>query len=238
MKPTTPAMQQLATTGALGLLGAAAALGMFASACSPAAPRLYAQNATIRVESDPGVPLAGVPLVSDGKTVTFTTREGLAQVRMTGRDGDLFHVAIVCPEGFIPASAVEFDVLVRRGENAAHVPEFGARCARAVRRAVVAVRTTNGANLPVVHLGRQVGKTDASGAATVALDVRPGADVELVIDTRAAKKIHPQNPVLSFKAKDQDDFVVLDQSFTVDKAAVARFAPRAPKVPTALGGGE
>lgn len=237
MKPTTATLQALATS-ALGLLGAAAALGTFASACAPAVPRLYAQDATIRVESDPGVPLANVPLVFDGKTLALTTSDGVAQVRMTGRDGDFFHVGVVCPEGFVPASAVEFDVLVRRGENAAHVPEFGARCARAVRRAVVAVRTTNGANLPVLHLGRQVGKTDASGAATMALDVRPGADVELVIDTRSAKKVHPQNPVLSFKARDQEDFVVLDQAFTIDKPPAVRAAPRGPRLPTSIGPAE
>ncbi len=233
---TTPSQKALAErrSAALGLLGAAAALGGLTSACAPTVPRIYAQDATIRVESDPGVPLAGVPLVFDGKKLALTSSDGLAQLTMRGRDGDVFHVGVVCPPGFTAAAAVEFDLLVRRGESASQTPEFSTRCARTLRSAVVAVRTTNGANLPVLHLGRPVGKTDAAGAATVALEVTPGADVELVLDTRGAKKIHPQNPILSFKARDQDDFVVLDQSFTVDKAVVVRVAPRGPRLPTVI----
>jgi len=225
------------TTTGVGLLGAAALLGNLSSACTPVVPHLYAQDATIRVESDPGVPLAGVPLVYDGKTLALTAPNGRAKLRMTGKDGDMFHFGVVCPEGFVAASSVEFDVLVRRSETEAQVPEFATRCARALRRAVIAVRANNGANLPVLHLGREVAKTDISGAATIALDVKPGEDIELVLDTRAAKKVHPQNPVLSWKAQDRDDFVVLDQTFTVDKPVAARraAAPKAPQVARPLG---
>jgi hypothetical protein len=233
--PPTP-LRQLATTTGLGLLGAAALLANLSSACAPVVPRIYAQDATIRVESDPGVPLADVPLVYDGKTLAKTAENGRATLRMNGKDGDVFHVGVVCPEGFVAASSVDFDVLVRRGENDGHVPEFATRCARALRRAVVAVRANNGANLPVLHLGREVARTDASGAATIALDVKPGADVEIVLDTRAAKKFHPQNPVLSFKAQDHDDIVVLDQTFTVDKPIVVRRTARGPQVARPLGG--
>jgi hypothetical protein len=236
MKNST-VLQAVASTGALGLLGAAAALATLTSACSPTIPRVYVQDATVRVESDPGVPLAGVTLMFDGKQLARTTSDGLAQLRMSGRDGDTFHVGVVCPDGFVAAAPVEFDLLVRRGESA-RIPEFATRCARSVRRAVVAVRANNGANLPVLYLGRQVAKTDSAGAATLALDVRPGSDVELVIDTRASKKVHPQNPVLSFKARDQDDFVVLDQSFTVDKVTALKVVARGPRLPTALGAHE
>ena len=231
-------LRRLATTSGLGLVGAAALLAHATSACAPVVPRIYAQDATVRVESDPGVPLADVPLMYDGKTLVKTAGNGRATVRMSGKDGDVFHFAVVCPEGFVAASSVDFDVLVRRGENQAHVPEFATRCARALRRAVVAVRANHGPNLPVVYLGREVARTDASGAATVMLDVKPGSDVELLLDTRAAKKVHPQNPVLAFKSQDHDDFVLLDQTFIVDKPPVARraAAPKGPQIAQPLGG--
>ena len=77
---------------------------------------------------------------------------------------------------------------------------------------------------------------DASGATTLALDVKPGADIEFVLDTHEFKKLHPQNPVLAFKAKEQDDIVALDQTFTIDKPIVRRVVVKGPTLPRALGG--
>jgi hypothetical protein len=206
------------------------------AACAPAVPAVHAQDAVIRVESDPGSPVAGAKVTFDGRTLAETSREGSARLHMTGLDGDVFHVTVACPEGYEPASALAFDVLVRRGLDAGRTPEFVGRCARAERRAIVVVRATNGPNLPVVYLGREVARTDASGAATVGIDVHPGDDVELTLDTRGAKKLHPQNPALSFKAPERDDLVMLDQKFTVEKTVV-RVVHRRPSIPQALGGG-
>ena len=107
--------------------------------------------------------------------------------------------------------------MVVRREEAGRLPEFAARCTRTTRRAVVAVRATNGPRLPILYLGREVGRTDASGAATLGLDVQPGTDVELVLDTRGVKRIHPASPTLSFKAASTDDVVLLDQKFILDR---------------------
>ncbi len=228
---------QSAATAAFGLLGAAAAIASATTTgCAPAAPRVFGQDAIIRVESDPGVPIDGAVVTYEGKLLVKTSNDGRARLRLAGHDGDTFRVAIGCPEGFQLVGASEVDILVRRAEETKSIPEFSARCARLTRRAVVAIRAQNGAFLPVMQLGREIGRTDASGAATIALDVAPGSDVELVLDTRGQKKIHPQNPVLGFKAPDRDDMFVLDQVFTVDKAPVVRFAPRGPKLPRALGG--
>ncbi len=233
----TPSLLQKVTTTCIGLLGAATALASLAmSSCAPAQPRIHAQDAVIRVESDPGVPIAGATVVFAGRTLTHTTADGRAQLHMTGKDGDVFHLTVGCPQGFQPAAALEFDILVRRTDEATTIPEFGARCVKAMRRAVIAVRASNGPNLPVLHLGREIGRTDPSGATTLALDVKPGADIELVLDTHDFKKLHPQNPVLSFKAKDQDDIFALDQSFTIDKPIIRRVVARGPSIPKPLGG--
>ena len=225
-------------TAAIGLLGAATMLASsLSSGCSPASPRMFWQEAIVRVESDPGVPLASAAVLFDGKRLTETNVDGSARLRMAGREGDVFRIGVVCPDGFNAAGAPDFDVVVQSTESATRVPEFSSRCGRATRRAVVALRASNGPNLPVLYLGKPVAKTDASGAATVALDVRPGSDVELVLDTHAAKKIHPQNPVLGFKAEDKDDVVFLDQAFTVDKPAAVRVVAKGPTLARPLGGG-
>jgi hypothetical protein len=222
--------------GKLTIMRALALAAPSFAACAPAVPAVHAQEAVIRVESDPGTPVAGAKVTFDGRTLAETSNEGRARRRMTGHDGDVFHIAVGCPEGFEPASELAFDVLVRHGLDAGRAPEFVGRCARAERRAIVVVRATNGPNLPVLYLGREVARTDASGAATLGLDVHPGDDVELTLDTRGAKKPHPQNPALSFKAPERNDLVMLDQKFTVEKTIV-RVVHRRPSIPRALGGG-
>lgn len=206
------------------------------AACRPPAPELRVQSAIICVESEPGAPVANATIVAGGNAITRTNATGRAALEVRGRDGDVFHFTVGCPEGTEPASALDFDVLVRRSlEDRA--PEFTARCAPSSRRTVVAVRAAGGSNLPVVYLGREVARTDTSGAATVVLDLHPGDEVELLLDTREAPKLHPQNPILSFKAEKREDILVLDQKFTVDKPPVRRFVAQKPNVPRQLGGG-
>lgn len=225
-------------TAALGLLGAATVLAStMSSGCAEAKPLMHWQEAIIRVESDPGVPLASAAVLFDGKRLAETTADGSARLRMAGREGDIFRIAVACPDGFTGAAASELEVVVQSTEGAPRVPEFSSRCGRVTRRAVVAVRANNGPHLPVLYLGRPIGKTDASGAATVALDVRPGSDVELVLDTHDAKKLHPQNPVLGFKAEDKDDLVLLEQAFAVDRPRVVRVVAKGPTIARPLGGG-
>jgi hypothetical protein len=199
--------------------------------CAPAAPHVFTQDAVIRVESEGG-PVAGAEVSSGGKVMSKTLDDGRVQLRMNGREGDVFHVEVGCPEGYRPTGAHEFELLVRRAEDG-RSPELTARCSRTRRRALVAVRANNGAELPILHLGKEVGRTDKSGAATVVMDVMPGEDVELVLDTRGKKKIHPQNPVLSFRCADHEDVFVVDQTFTVDKPPPPAVA-RGPVVPRNL----
>lgn len=220
-----------------GIPLAVVSLAAVVEACAPAVPKTFAQDALFRVESDPGVPIPGAVISSGGEVITRTSGTGRAQLRMTGRDGDVFKVLVACPEKFEPASQLDFDLVVRRTVEE-RVPEFVARCVPSQRRALVAVRTTNGPDLPIVHMGKEIARTDAAGAATVVLDVHPGDDVELVLDTHARPKVHPQNPALAFKASNRDDaVVVLEQVFTIDRAPARRIAAQKPAVPRALGGG-
>jgi len=193
---------------------AVAALAL-AGGCAPPTPRIFTQDALVRVESD-GAPIAGAAVSSGGKVLSKTAKDGRVQLRMSGHDGDVFHLDVACPPGFHPSGTHEFDLLVRRAEDG-RSPEVTIRCARSRRTALVAVRANNGPSLPIMHLGREIGRTDASGAATLVMEITPGEDVELVLDTRSSKKIHPQNPVLSFRGHESDDVVVVDQTFTVDK---------------------
>ena len=97
---------------------------------------------------------------------------------------------------------------------------------------VIGIRAENGSNLPVTYLGKEVGRTDACGTAHIVLSVKANEQLALVLDTKSggdkAPKLRPESPSLTFVAKDQDDFVTLEQKSEVEKPAPARrrAAPR------------
>jgi len=188
----------------------------------------------VHVTSDPGVPLAGAQILSGTKNVGTTNDAGAARVKFGGKEGDQVELTVVCPTDYEPPPS-PLSIGLRRLSPGSPPPQFAARCAPTLRTAVVGVRADRGPNLPVTYLGRTVGHTDASGAALFVLRVKPAEAIAITLDTtgKGGELLHPQNPTLTFVAKDQDDFVVLDQFFKVDKKPGA-VHPKEPSRPTPL----
>ena len=178
-----------------------------------------------------GKPVEGARILSQGNAVGTTVADGSAALRFVGTEGELYDLAVECPAGLrSPGKPVR--VTLRRLEGPASRPEYAAVCARALQTVVVAVRAENGPNLPVYHLGKEVARTDASGAAHVALRLAPEESFDLKIGTEASgDALRPQSPTASFVVKDRDEVLLFDQRFTVEKKRV-RGGPK--KGPTKL----
>ncbi len=191
-------------------------------------------EAQVVAESDPGQPVAGVEIQSGTRVVAKTDATGIARIRFGGKDGDQVELTVKCPADYDSPSA-PLVVPLRRLAKGSQLPKFEARCAPALRTVVVGVRAEKGPNLPVVYLGRTVARTDASGAAIFTAKVRPTEQVAVLLGTgeKGAEQLRPQSPTLTFVAKDYDDFVVLDQAFTVEKKP-AHYQPRPINRPTPL----
>ena len=80
---------------------------------------------------------------------------------------------------------------------------------------VVVVRAENGPYLPVLHLGRAQGTTDAAGVATLLFQDAPDEQIDLQLDTSKQPLLRPVNPHLTFRIGQHDDVVPLDAKFTV-----------------------
>lgn len=182
------------------------------------------------VSSDPGHGVEGVRLSIGDRELATTDAEGRARVSLQGAEGDSVAIAVVCPGGF-QSPAEPITVSLRRLSSGSRAPSFAARCAPLTRTVVVGIRTENGPDLPVLYLGKEVGRTDASGAAHVVLTVKANEQITLALDTKAGDgkraKLRPESPTLTFIAKDKDDFVTLEQKFELERAPVRRrSAPR------------
>ena len=194
------------------------------------------QIITVRVESDPGRPLQGADLIYNGQKVAQTDANGVGKLRLGGRDGELFDITVACPQGHAsPERPIQ--VMLRRLADPTKSPEYSASCPPSTRSVVVAVRAAGAPNVPVTYLGREVARTDESGAAHVLLKLQPGEQFELTIDTHdKGPDLRPQNPAQSFTVGQRNDVFTFDQKF--ERIASARpfrsFGPAKPKGPVKI----
>jgi hypothetical protein len=191
----------------------------------------------IRVTGDPGKPLAGVVVSRDRVEVARTNQEGVAAFDLQGADGDTVAMDVSCPTGFkSPADPIA--VRLRRLSDAKQRAEYEVSCPPTIRKVVVAVRATNGKNLPVLYLGQELARTDASGAAHIELEAAPDDTIELLLGTseKGNERLKPQNPSAKFVVKNQDDVFVFTTDFVIEpeKRVAVAARPKEPQGPTRI----
>ncbi|MEQ9320138.1 MAG: hypothetical protein RIF41_13320 [Polyangiaceae bacterium] len=176
------------------------------------------QTVVIRVNSDPGKPLKGADVLFGGSKVGVTGADGAAEIKLAGRDGEVFDVSVACPKGFeSPKTPVR--VTLHRLAEEGKRPEYTVQCPPKTRTIVIAVRADGVEDLPVTLLDREIARTDSSGAAHVVLTLEPGEQFELVLDTSDEKfeNLKPQNPFMSFSVSQSDDIFAFDPKFEREK---------------------
>jgi hypothetical protein len=212
---------------ALGAMAAASA----ASGCKdleppPPAPfQLY-----VKVESDPGLAVVGAVVSRNNKTLATTGADGRALLTFAGEEGEgaMANVSVKCPDTFQSPTKPLVLKLTRLADKT-KIPEYGVSCPPMLRKVVVAVKAENGPFLPVVYLNRQITKTDASGAAHFALEVAPGAQFNVTLDTSDNSRLKPVSPSKPFTVGQTDDILVFEQKFDVEKPKVFVYRPNIPR---------
>lgn len=189
----------------------------------------------IIVESDPGVPLAQVPITNAGTTVATTDEHGHAMMSLKGAEGTTMTFGIDCPPSYTSPKPVPIEL--RRIADKSLRPEYKVLCPPKLRTVVVAVRADRGPNLPVVYLGQEVARTDASGAAHVSLQLPPSHTFQLMLKTsdgdEASARLRPQDPVATFQLKNHDEVMAFNQAFTVERKVI-RATKKRPVGPTRI----
>jgi hypothetical protein len=180
---------------------------------------------SVRVESDPGIPVTGATIARSNRPLGVTDQAGRSTLRLDGVEGEITDVTVTCPDGFqTPPKPI--NIRLTRLAEKSKIPEYAVRCPPSMRRVVVAVRADNGPNLPVLYLDKAVTRTDGSGAASFALEVPPGSQFSVALATTERKDLKPINPTKVFLVSQQDDVFLFDQRFELEK----KKAPPAPTV--------
>lgn len=226
------ALREGARTAGTALVALTALLTLAASSCKnldPPPPPPF--QIFIRIESDPGRPVAGATVTRNTKTLGTTGPDGRTMLTLTGAEGETVDVAVKCPDAFTSPQKLT-TVRLTRFADKSKVPEYTVACPPMLRRVVVAVKAENGPNLPVVYLNKVITRTDVSGAAHFALEVAPNTQFQVTLDTAENGRLKPVSPSKPFTVPSHDDILVFDQKFDVEKVRV--FAAPRPNIPRAL----
>lgn len=216
MKPSSAAL----VAGCV--LGAAASAGCKDLDPPPPPPfQLY-----VKVESDPGRPVQAATVArANNKNPVSTGTDGRAMLTIAGAEGDVVDLFVKCPESFT-SPPKPIPVRLTRLADKSRIPEYAASCPPSLRKVVIAVKAENGPFLPVLYLNKMITKTDASGAAHFALEVAPGAQFNVTLDTAEHIKLKPVSPSKPFTVGQTDEILVWEQKFDVEKTRVVVFKPQ------------
>ncbi|CAN5923804.1 hypothetical protein BH11MYX4_BH11MYX4_10320 [soil metagenome] len=182
----------------------------------------------IRIESDPGQRITGAVVSRNNKPLGTTGPDGRTMLTLNGVEGETTDVTVKCPDAFM-SPPKPTSIRLTRFADKTKVPEYSVSCPPMLRRVVVAVKAENGPNLPVMYLNHMITRTDLSGAAHFALEVAPGAQFQVTLDTAENARLKPPSPSKPFTAPQHDEILVFDQKFEVERQKVVVFRPNIPK---------
>lgn len=183
---------------------------------------------SIRASTTRGAPVTGAEVMMAGVVLARSDAAGAAKVDVGGSEGDTFELQVRCPS---PLKSPAAPLVIRRLEIAGGDVEHAVKCEETRRTLVVVVRAEGGPDLPILYLGKEIGRTDASGAAHVRLDTDIKDRVELILGTDGAQMAgaHPQNPSATFEPADHDEVKEMSVTFKRDaKPKPHRVAPKGP----------
>jgi hypothetical protein len=173
----------------------------------------------VHVDSDPGQALTDLPILFNDAEVKRTDAKGDALIETKRPDGEVVTLVVKCPADSATPEPVR--VTVRRTEGQS-ITKFDRACRPQTRSIAVLVRAENGPNLPVMYLGKEVARTDSSGAAHYALKLKVGEPFTIGLSTNGNKddqKLRPPNPSVPLIVGEGDEVKLINIKFERPKAA-------------------
>lgn len=202
----------------------AACVAWGCSANADHAPSVQARF-SVHAASTDGSGLSGVILETDERRAS-TGADGTAELTLAGRDGERREIRVLCPENY-QSPPDPLLAAIRRPSNSQEF-RYDVLCTPLRHTVVVVARAINGSNLPILRLGREIGRTSEDGIAHALLSVQVGESLRLTLDTEQAAELLPRSPTFDFPGVERDEIVTINQVFErpPPPPKVRRFRPR------------
>ena len=179
----------------------------------------------IEARSEDGSAVSDVQISSGTEPLGHTGSNGRVELALSGDEGDRATLSVHCPTGFASPER-PLSVGLRHLSRGSPPPKFEVTCLRLVHSVLVGVLASSGPYLPILHLKQKVGETDEHGVAHVLLSAGNDERLTLTLDTSRSPGLRPQNPSLSFIARDHDEFVLLEHKFVEERPRAVRVVRR------------
>lgn len=214
---------------------ATAVLAALSAGCEEG-PKLRSYPVAVEATVD-GQPLAGVRIKAEGSELGVTDDSGALDASLLGTEGQRMRLEVACPEGYkeptelAPIVLRSMARLASEGEGPARAAtRVSVECRPTQRRAVLVVRADGKPDLPILVQGERVARTSADGVGHALLELEPGAELLVALDTSSLPQLRPKNPARRFRIEDEDTILLFDQPFAeAPKPKVHR--KRRPKPP-------
>jgi hypothetical protein len=187
---------------------------------------------SVHAQSTDGTSLAGVRLeASERRAVSGP--DGAVGLTLSGSEGERREIGVTCPEDYEAASS-SLVISIRRSADSTKPYHYDVTCTPLRHSVVVVARAVNGPNLPLLHLGAEIARTNEQGVAHAIIRVPAGESLRLTLDTEN-RGLLPEDPTFDFPAIDRDDIVTVNQIFDVPRTVKIRRPASKPKArPTRL----
>ncbi|MGE0790515.1 MAG: hypothetical protein AB7S26_32860 [Sandaracinaceae bacterium] len=221
---------------ALGIVVGFAVCVSLGAACEeePAPPPRFPFTFSAHTDRQP---MEGVSIRVNDQEIGVTDDHGQLRLDLTGPPGATVLVSARCPEGHRSPEQPQPHTLrvIQSLDPAASARgvQVSFECPPEYRDAVVVVRAHDRADLPVLVDGREVTRTDASGAAHVHMRMSPQTSFHVQIATASNERLRPRDPVMSYTVPDHDTIFTFDQRFEEEaRRRTGRRRSGPTKVPT------
>lgn len=192
-------------------------LAGLAGACGNHAPSSTHYQLQFDVVDDRGEAIAGVAIAVGDTQIGTTNGSGILRAEVSASKGDRYPLHRQCPERYENAGEVESIVFrdtkgLGGGKHAKiHVQ---LQCERQERVAALLVHADGRQGLPVLIDGVEVGRTGAGGFAHLRLDLRPGSQFQVAIDSSEHPSLRPVDPRRTMTVGSEDGLFVFDPVFS------------------------
>lgn len=186
------------------------------SACDEQRPSEISYEIAFKAVDDRGMELAGIAIKVGETLLGATDQNGSLRVEVQAREGEQYPLHAPCPKTYLPKDPPT--EIFFRGVTALHgeaLTQIDLRlvCARSSRVAALMVHADGYANMPILIDGVAQASTGPDGFAHLRLDLAPGAQFQVSLDSSVEPTLVPVNPSQTMSMGEEDGLFVFDPTF-------------------------
>lgn len=166
---------------------------------------------------DRGDAIADLEIAIGDTRIGSTDKSGLLRAEVNAHRGERFPLYAPCPDEYVeleaPSHVIFQDTKGLESDRNARI-QAQIECARQNRVAALLVHADGHAGMPIVINGTVQGHTGPGGFAHIRLDLKPGAQFQVALDSSEYPTLRPIDPRRTMTLGSEDGLFLFDPVFS------------------------